>query len=534
MSTRRTKKQKNAARKRRSSTIADHNRKGSELLSPFGGLPKLKSVSWFKEMMPDFLWICFHLNREMGMELAFIGKVLDTVSEVLDEVLGTTPESRPTLDGSLSSWELIPDSARPHVLDRLGAEGAYKFAFPEDFAHVLGMYPGAPGRWVLGPWIDDADFSIDPTSAERNLGSLLIASAAPAGPIATRAKALGIRGRVMGGKFTHNGDETMQMVPDWPDNLSEHDCKKVESSLRAMFMALTALDADKASELRAHWVRDFWRSNWRIFPCYERDDRVAHDRDEIAERIEILDSRMGEVWDRFIAISRQTDPDLFEPDRWEVLTGITARALRIVAASIRSPDRWSLEHVASDLRSLTEAIIVARWLEHKADPALYTRFKDFGRGKLKLLKLHWEDFAETLDEVPPAVEAQIDELQRLVEQDIDEDFQNINLGGNFAGIDTRKMAAAVGMESEYKLAFAPASSGTHGEWGHLDRYVLVRCVNPTHGFHRIPRSAPGVDKIVPETARDLINAVEQLVDLYEEAAKQDFGATVDTPPNSVD
>ena len=76
-------------------------------------------------------------------------------------------------------------------------------------------------------------------------------------------------------------------------------------------------------------------------------------------------------------------------------------------------------------------------------------------------------------------------LDALVNQDIMEEFQPIEVGGSFAGIDTRKMAAEVGMETEYRILFQPASSNVHGEWSIIDENVFVRCANPTHRRHRI-------------------------------------------------
>lgn len=77
-------------------------------------------------------------------------------------------------------------------------------------------------------------------------------------------------------------------------------------------------------------------------------------------------------------------------------------------------------------------------------------------------------------------------LDAEVNQDLDEEWQNISIEGTFGGVTIRDMAIAVGMENEYRLHFAPASSATHGEWSLLDRYVLERCQNPLHGGHRIP------------------------------------------------
>ncbi|MFN2524871.1 MAG: DUF5677 domain-containing protein [Actinomycetota bacterium] len=190
----------------------------------------------------------------------------------------------------------------------------------------------------------------------------------------------------------------------------------------------------------------------------------------------------------FLSTAQVVDPDLYDPARFEVLTGITLRGLRAVHKAAADPSGWSGEHGFPLLRQVVEALIVLRWLVQKEDPAMYERFKDFGRGRLKLWMLHVRSYIDAADDVPDEMRELDDFLSSEVNQDIWEEFQDIDLGGTFTGIDARKMAQAVGMEREYQLLFAPASSTTHGEWSALDRYVLRRCLNPLHAWHRVPRA----------------------------------------------
>ncbi len=53
-------------------------------------------------------------------------------------------------------------------------------------------------------------------------------------------------------------------------------------------------------------------------------------------------------------------------------------------------------------------------------------------------------------------------------------------------MDTRKIAAEVGLSDIYNLVFTPSSAVVHGEWSALRSYNLQRCMNPLHRFHRIP------------------------------------------------
>ena len=61
--------------------------------------------------------------------------------------------------------------------------------------------------------------------------------------------------------------------------------------------------------------------------------------------------------------------------------------------------------------------------------------------------------------------------------------------------------------------FAPSSADAHGEWAHLDRYALSRCVNPTHRFRRVPRKE-NVPSIQPAVVESMIDLAHQIVERY--------------------
>jgi hypothetical protein len=145
--------------------------------------------------------------------------------------------------------------------------------------------------------------------------------------------------------------------------------------------------------------------------------------------------------------------------------------LRALFVLINDPGIWTMEHGASYIRALVEARITLKWLVQQDDAALYERFKSYGRGRLKLLKLHLEEYRDGLSGPSPDLDSHIEYLEALVNQDLWEEFQDISVEGNFAGVDTRRMAEQVGMVTEYRLVFAPASANVHGEWAALDQYA---------------------------------------------------------------
>ena len=67
-----------------------------------------------------------------------------------------------------------------------------------------------------------------------------------------------------------------------------------------------------------------------------------------------------------------------------------------------------MEHGSPVIRALVEGRVVLKWLALKDDAELYARFRNYGRGRLKLLKLHLEDYRDSLDKVPDGLNEHIE------------------------------------------------------------------------------------------------------------------------------
>jgi hypothetical protein len=135
------------------------------------------------------------------------------------------------------------------------------------------------------------------------------------------------------------------------------------------------------------------------------------------------------------------------------------------------------------LRAITDAHIVSSWLIKRNDPDLYRRYVDFGRGRLKLYKLHVEDALDEDDHAERLADL-FDHLEERVSADVLEEFQTVDLGGNFAGKSGRDMAIETGMRRLYNLVYQPLSAEAHGEWDSMDEHDLERSSDPLHFGHR--------------------------------------------------
>lgn len=480
-------------------------------------------VPWLRDVFPDLIWICaaiHHLGERRG--ISTVTRVLDLLDPLLPAAQGETEQRAPgLLSGSLTSFDLIPSTRRAEAISILQDAGVYEDAFPWRLVRGLEKYEDAPATWLRDGWRNNVQ--IVPESApELYLHEVVVAAAGGQTRVATLAKAIWLRAQFKAGRIQFSTKlDWLDIMPRYPHAVTEEERSYIEPSLRAMFGAVfgTQNINKDAAQPGMNWASSFWRQNWRLYQCIlppephatadVRDGHTPWSDRQVSWSL-VLDQIEG----TFIEVHKTSDPDLYAPDRHEVLTGITYRQVRAVDAMTHYPAFWTTEHGSPILRSLVEARIVQKWLIQQDNPNLYTRFKDYGRGHLKLQLLHLREYRETLEEERQGdLDDVITNLDALVNQDRWEEFQDISIEGNFAGTDVRRMADATGMISQYRLLFAPASSNVHGEWGAIDQYVLAPCGNPLHRRHRIPDTRR-VLALGPELVDVALDLLSELVADY--------------------
>lgn len=464
--------------------------------------------------MPDLLWLCSLVADDgvKGMYLA--SQTLDVIDRTLEE-LGVAAQSY----GRLTQFEALPLETRAPILKALEESGLYETAFTEGFANVMSLYPDAPGDWLFDPW-RRRGLEADTEVAQRYLAPIIMKCFHGQDLVPTRVKFLFLRGLLKAGhlRFPTGMEDTLEPLTRYPDRISEEERRQVEPFLRSTFLVSYHNDELPEFEVGAQWCRTFWRANWRIYGCIGPETSASSastppDRATVIAVFDIFRETVRDLRLRFEDVARRVDPDLYEPDRYEVLSGIAARVIRLVDGAAGAPLMWSSEFGSSLLRSVVEAKIVLRWLAVKDDDTLYSQFKDYGRGKLKLLKLHMEEYVDRLDEAPDHLTKYLEQLELEVNADLWEEFQDISVEPTFSGRSMRNMAIEAGLKSDYDLVFSPASGKAHGDWTTLDRYSLTRCLNPLHLWHRIPDF--GTNPIAdPIDMEGVLAMAEEVVDEY--------------------
>jgi hypothetical protein len=472
-------KRKGKNRRRQTSRLNEHRRYKKKLQPPLAQLP-LKAVQWNPDMLPEMFLVDAAVDQ-LTWEAA--PGALHQALDILDQFVPT--DSDEILLGTISSMDLIPEDRRAEARSALADSGLFQVLMPEGLRHGLALYPKCPAAWLLANWPEE--HTIDWEEGVRYLKGAVRRLWDSKSVYSTRCRMLPLARMIKHRKILFSPNvESIKLFPKYPTGLTEDEQHQVESVTRAMSNALIY---DRDGKVR-DWGPYFWRHSYEISPCEPLGDdsggvRVGE------EELQRVTARIGDATERFHDVVQhaalQAKLDIYSLNRDEVLFGLLSRQYRLFSALAKDPWLWTVDLGSMFHRAMVDALVTFKWLAKQNDPSLFRRFKEFSLGKQKLLKLHIEELVDQGREDLTEFE---EYLSASVNEEIWEEFLNIDLGGNFAGINMRKMAHEVGLRDLYNLVFAPASADLHGEWTSLKKFNLVRCGNPLHRFHRLPRLSP--------------------------------------------
>jgi hypothetical protein len=474
------------------SPFKGHVQRGRRHPPPWRDMPVQMTLREFRKVaLPDFLWLLTMLHaRPLLAGPGATGRALDLAQAAMKRAHArgaVAGDQAPVFHGLLTDWERLPEQERAEVLEEFRRRGIYDDVVPETFAHALAVYSEPPGRWLIEPRLQ-AGLVPSTKEAEKLLWELVRLGGSSHQPLATHAIYLWIVALVKMDRIRHGGEPVfIDILPRYPNNVNDAERSIAESTLRAMFLPAFH-NRPEAAETQ-EWCQRFWRANRALYECYRKEPEPPDPTD--LEKVEIGYARCARLQREFLVAARDTDPDLWDSDRYDVLTGMAWRALRMAGHLIGHPAQWSEEHGYSAIRGLFEAIVQMRWMlaVEETRPGVWNEFKDYGRGRTKALKLHTEEALQKATGMPKEILAGLlPKLEEEVNRDISGDFQDISTASTF--IDNKSlfaMAEEVDMGDLYNSTMGPASSATHGDWSALDDLFLDRCLHLLHGRHAIPR-----------------------------------------------
>jgi len=461
------------------SPLKEHQQIGKKLHPPLARL-NIKPTRYSIDMLPELLLIdavVYQLSWSAAPD------ALHQAFDVLDQFVPSG--SKDFLTGLISSMNLIPEDRRADARAALVDTHLDAVIWPEGLRHGLALYSECPAAWIFADWRKEntADWQEGISYLKDAVRRLWNSK----GAHSTQCRMFPVARMASHGQLhfmrTPEHARLIDLLVGYPTKLTVDEQRQVEAASRSMFGAFFEL---MMGERVPDWVPYFWRKNYALSLCEQPSDtqKVFVVEGEVKQVLSAINVSAEAITSVFRKAIQQAKLDLYDTDRDEVLFGLLGRQNRLFKLLVTNPSLWTADLGTMLHRIMVDALITFKWLIKKNDPSLFYQFKQYSLGKQKLLHLHVQDLT---NEGREELEQFAEELADEVNEEIWEALLSVDLGGNFANIDMRKMAYEVDLQEIYRLVYSPASSELHGEWTSLKKFNLVRCANPLHRFHRLPQ-----------------------------------------------
>ncbi len=492
----RRKKDPKVKRKRR--RIDAYKRSGKTLAPPLATYMNLRSLDYHRQLLPQLLWLESVLDRYGDKQFpGLVHRFLDLV-----DTLGTTGSD--PVSGMVDSFVFIPEVKRAAFIH--DHADAIQAMVVDSFGPALALYGTCPMKWLMDS-CGRTDCQLDVDSALASLkrwtGSLLDRE----GDHANMTRAMVLARYLKAGKIRlPNDPELMNELTTYPNC---KDRRATECMLRAMSHGVFDDVIHKFT-----WSDAFWSTNGRISMCtVDNDESKQPDHTAQDEALSQLIARYGSAAEAFFNAIREDhqkcfpDPSAFE--KTSVLSGLLARASALGLDMLTEQALWKAEVGGILLRCLCETLILLAWLVRKDEPSLYQRFVQYSLAQQDLYGLKLEGY-EGYREAFQALRLGDEKRAATMAKDSwDAQMRTINLG-NWADIDTRKMAEEGNTKVYYDLVFSLCSADVHSQFISLAQWNMVPCKNPLHNYHLLPAFGRRVfNPFLPLTACVLLKEVCQ-------------------------
>lgn len=177
--------------------------------------------------------------------------------------------------------------------------------------------------------------------------------------------------------------------------------------------------------------------------------------------------------------------DISQVEKYEVVGALLARQVTLATQLANNPSIWNGHIAPLVLRAMVDNYINLAWILHTDTLDRSKKFIEHGLGQQKLVVEHHKEEMKKRGvkniENQPLIKVHEDWInsQRYT-------FLTTVSVGQWAEMDTRKMAEEADCIDFYRFAYTPFSANVHSLWNYVSRYNLVECTNQLHRLHKIP------------------------------------------------
>lgn len=437
------------------SKLSQHRFNKGKFITPFNELDCLREDSWFKDNLPEYIWlglIIKKLGRQLGLNIC--GQIIKHISFFS---VGLTTLRLSEIFSMKSSyqkqfWTYVKSLVGLSTLHPLTLLFTFSKqpVFSEIFSDISNDYENRLDV-IKGIIADLADHQSDLSTDVR---FIILYFQIAKGDL----------------KFVQGTCEEIFKYPSLSHNDAE--MRIVRPMVRAAEMSVRGV-----YEKNYDYLKKFWEDLSRMIDCkliYIDYDKSHEDADIIMSKYKEHLSYYSEIFTSLYTFDEKA----------EVIIGIVTYSFKRFYELVNH-NLFNEISGRSIVRVLIENYIMLKYLLHNetSHENIWNDFKQYGIGQYKLISLRKEEKYPDLDLSNSHV--QYEYLHLLVNENRDEEFTDMDTN-YFNKTSVREKAIEVGEKELFDLYYDYDSAFEHGLWGAIRESSMLRCDEPCHQFHLVP------------------------------------------------
>jgi hypothetical protein len=469
------------------SSLEKHHRDKKKLIAPWshfgnavGKAPHFSS--WVDSRIPELLWLIL-ARSALGQE-KFIEKCHHLLNFIYEkrEYLQNLSTFEPN-HFNLANWDsTIAEVFVSESVRHLGEENLAPIAVLEclpDHSNWATVLPPPPkDSWEL--LASAIAQTIDHQSqASTDIRWFLVASGIVVGKV-------------------HAPRDFVDVVRQYP---SLGDQRSVRPRIRAMEMAFRAVEDNDNKRERQVVCDKFWDICFRSTECFQVNLRPTENKNTA----KCTPGHIGEIYNSLVQHFSDCRANTSLDPRFDAVAGLSLYSTYLY---------WSMVSTNADvrvegrmlLRTMFELFATLKKLIQSDDPAIWTKYRNYGSGQAKLVFLKLDE-----DDVPRYLSS--GQLEQYANEDFWMEFVDIDLG-SWSKENLRETCEKLKIKDLYDKYYIWTSGYVHGHWAAIRDTLYTVCANPLHRYHRVAVE-PRFD--MPSTMIDGSKLLNLMLDLVNQA-----------------
>lgn len=439
------------------SKLKDHDFKKGEFIAPWNKdilESKIKLVSWFKERLPNFIWIGLifeRYGREEGLNIC--GKIVNEIVKLniklqslkFSEIIKCSHGEQEKI------WGIISNIAGKEILTPLTALFTYS-----DFE-------------VFSRFFVSHELSVE--ERIEKIGNVMKKASEHQSDFSTDIRFIAIYFTLSTGKL-HIMESQANRLIKYP-HLSHND--EEMRMIRPTIRSIEMIDLDSVDTEKNDYINKFWKEYSKMIDCELFNLTFEKESDGVEETMLKYKEVMEYYKELFVTVNPINNKML-------VLLGISTYSYKRLLELVNH-DLYNEISGRSIVRVMIEDYIMMKYLLNKesSKPNIWEEYKFYGIGQYKLISKRSQESDKDLSKS----HVMYGYLDILANEFRDEEFVNMDTK-YFDKLNVRLKADEIGEKELFGLYYDYDSAFEHGLWGAIRESSLIKCEQVAHQYHCVP------------------------------------------------